>query len=306
MSFVDICCNCSYRSEFCNVKYHTGIRFTQWVAFLPFLQIIRGPVPFIDLLNPEICTWKISFPVFYTCSFLFLCVGHSHFDDSPVFLHQIINHSSHFPWNSFIISQLFFFSDSFHHISPILLRFVASCLFLAIVFPSYFTHFVLYSLHCIPGIFHNIPVFLRTILAITIVVISVQSFFLNVPVFLYFFFPFLHLFWPPCFWISVYGVFHTGALPMCCSITSYFVLFVLCICWVLLFILLAGLPLCNVLLSCTSCLCSIPLPFVQIPCMFYLPPHARARAHKCCTVNFFVTAICLWISPQFLFLLKIL
>jgi len=200
----------------------------------------------------------------------------------------------------------FFFSDSFHHISPILLRFVASCLFLAIVFPSYFTHFVLYSLHCIPGIFHNIPVFLRTILAITIVVISVQSFFLNVPVFLYFFFPFLHLFWPPCFWISVYGVFHTGALPMCCSITSYFVLFVLCICWVLLFILLAGLPLCNVLLSCTSCLCSIPLPFVQIPCMFYLPPHARARAHKCCTVNFFVTAICLWISPQFLFLLKIL
>lgn len=44
-------------------------------------------------------------------------------------------------------------------------------------FPSYSTHFVSYSLHCIPGIFHNILVFLPPILALTIVAISVQSFF---------------------------------------------------------------------------------------------------------------------------------
>jgi len=49
--------------------------------------------------------------------------------------------------------------------------------------------------------------------------------------------------------------------------------------------------------------CTLPLPFVQIPCMFYLvTPHTP----KCCTVNLFVTAICVLISPQFLFLLKML
>lgn len=125
--FTDICCSCSYRSEFLQRKYHTGIRFTQLVAFFLFSHIIRGPFPFIDLLNPVICTWIILFPVFCTCRFLFLCVGHSHFDVSPVFLHKIINHSSHFPWNCFIVSHCFFFqipfitfhpssSDSFLHI----------------------------------------------------------------------------------------------------------------------------------------------------------------------------------------------
>jgi len=59
---------------------------------------------------------------------------------------------------------------------------------------------------------------------------------------------------------------------------------------------------------------SFPVPHVcdlfqclsfRFPACFIWYPHLTHRP-KCCAVNFFVTAICVWISPQFLFLLKIL
>jgi hypothetical protein len=59
----------------------------------------------------------------------------------------------------FFIVSLCFFPDSFSHVSPMLLSFVLSYLLLANFFPSYSTYFLLGSLHFIPGIFHNIPVF---------------------------------------------------------------------------------------------------------------------------------------------------